>query len=73
MCRQVTPGSTVAVFGIGAVGLAVIMGAKERGASRIIAVDINPKKWEIGVPIRPCECMHIIMSAQRSSLAPPSS
>jgi len=44
---NVTPGSTVAVFGLGAVGLAVIMGAKERGASRIIAVDINPKKWEV--------------------------
>ena len=43
-----TAGSTVAVFGLGAVGLAVIMGAKERGASRIIAVDINPAKWDVG-------------------------
>ena len=45
---NVTPGSSVAVFGLGAVGLAVIMGAKERGASRIIAVDINPQKWDVG-------------------------
>jgi hypothetical protein len=46
---QIEAGSTVAVFGLGAVGLACIMGAKERGASRIIAVDINPKKWDIGL------------------------
>ncbi|XP_019857091.1 PREDICTED: alcohol dehydrogenase class-3 chain L-like isoform X1 [Amphimedon queenslandica] len=44
----VEPGSTVAVFGCGAVGLAVIMGCKEAGAKRIIAVDINPDKRQIG-------------------------
>ena len=43
---KVEQNSTVAVFGIGCVGLAVINGAKERGASRIIAVDINPGKKE---------------------------
>ena len=42
---KVEKGATVAVWGCGAVGLAVIMGAKEAGASRIIAVDINPEKW----------------------------
>ncbi|KAI3627929.1 hypothetical protein GLX27_000388 [Malassezia furfur] len=41
---KVEQGSTVAVFGVGCVGLAVIRGAKERGASRIIAVDLNPAK-----------------------------
>lgn len=46
---QVESGSTVAVWGLGAVGLAVIMGCKELGASRIIAVDINPDKWPLGV------------------------
>ena len=46
---QVEAGSTVAVWGLGAVGLAVIMGCKELGASRIIAVDINPDKWPLGV------------------------
>lgn len=46
---QVEPGSTVAVWGLGAVGLAVIMGCKEKGASRIIAVDINPSKWPLGM------------------------
>lgn len=36
---KVTPGSTVAVFGAGGVGLAAIQGARIAGARRIIAVD----------------------------------
>ncbi|CAD6217050.1 unnamed protein product [Miscanthus lutarioriparius] len=44
----VEPGSTVAVFGLGAVGLAVAQGARMRGAKRIIGVDLNPDKFEIG-------------------------
>ena len=47
---KVEPGSSTAVWGCGAVGLAVIMGCKEAGASRIIAVDINPDKWPKGTP-----------------------
>ncbi|KAL4421563.1 hypothetical protein ABPG75_010854 [Micractinium tetrahymenae] len=42
---QVQPGTSVAVFGLGAVGLAVIEAAKRAGASRIFAVDINPDKF----------------------------
>lgn len=38
-------GSTVAIFGLGAVGLAVAAGAKARGASKIIGVDVNPDKF----------------------------
>lgn len=44
---KVRPGDTVAVFGLGGIGLAVIMGAKQAGASRIIGVDINPDKFEL--------------------------
>lgn len=43
---QVEPGSTCAVFGLGAVGLAAIMGCKVAGATRIIGVDINPTKFD---------------------------
>ncbi|KAM4540750.1 alcohol dehydrogenase 1-like [Fundulus diaphanus] len=43
---KVEPGSTCAVFGLGAVGLAAVMGCKAAGAERIIAVDINPEKFE---------------------------
>ncbi|GAC87064.1 aldehyde dehydrogenase [Gluconobacter thailandicus F149-1 = NBRC 100600] len=39
---QVEPGSTVAVFGLGGIGLNVIQGAKMVGATRIIGVDVNP-------------------------------
>ena len=41
---KVEPGSTVAVWGLGGIGLNVIQGAKMVGASRIIGVDINPSK-----------------------------
>ncbi|XP_071953716.1 alcohol dehydrogenase class-3 chain L-like [Antedon mediterranea] len=44
---KVEEGSTCAIWGIGAVGLAVIMGCKVAKASRIIAVDINPAKEKI--------------------------
>lgn len=44
---KVEAGSTVAVFGLGAVGLSVIQGCKGLGAKQIIAVDINPAKEEI--------------------------
>lgn len=41
---KVEAGSRVAVFGLGAVGLAVIMGAKQVGAKQIVAIDTNPEK-----------------------------
>ena len=45
---KVELGSKVAVWGLGALGLAVIMGCKEVGASEIWALDINPEKFELG-------------------------
>ena len=42
---KVRPGSTVAVFGLGGIGLAVVQGAVMARASRILGVDINPEKW----------------------------
>src|SRR5712664_951233 len=44
---QVAPGSTVAVFGAGGVGISVIQGARIAGARQIIAVDIRESKLEI--------------------------
>jgi S-(hydroxymethyl)glutathione dehydrogenase/alcohol dehydrogenase len=44
---RVEAGATVAVFGLGAIGLAVIQGAVMAGAERIIAIDINPDKFEL--------------------------
>ena len=45
---KVEPGSTVAVFGLGGIGLNVIQGAKMVGADRIIGIDINPAREELG-------------------------
>jgi S-(hydroxymethyl)glutathione dehydrogenase/alcohol dehydrogenase len=44
---KVEPGSTVAVFGLGGIGLSVIQGAVMAKAERIIAIDINPDKFEM--------------------------
>merc|ERR1719414_2240262 len=41
---KVEPGSTCAIWGVGAVGLAVALGCVKAGASKIIAVDINNDK-----------------------------
>jgi S-(hydroxymethyl)glutathione dehydrogenase / alcohol dehydrogenase len=44
---KVTPGSTVAVFGIGGVGVNAIQGARIAGAAKIIACDMKPANLEI--------------------------
>ncbi|MCM3544064.1 Zn-dependent alcohol dehydrogenase [Priestia megaterium] len=44
---KVTPGSTVAVFGIGGVGVNAIQGARIAGASKIIACDVKPANLEL--------------------------
>jgi S-(hydroxymethyl)glutathione dehydrogenase / alcohol dehydrogenase len=44
---KVEPGSTVAIFGLGGIGLSAIIGATMAKASRIIGIDINESKFEI--------------------------
>jgi S-(hydroxymethyl)glutathione dehydrogenase/alcohol dehydrogenase len=48
---KVRPGSSVAVFGLGGIGLSVIQGAVMARAERIIAVDTNPAKFEMAVAL----------------------
>ncbi len=43
---KVQPGSTVAVFGVGGIGISIIQGARIAGARQIIAVDVVPAKLE---------------------------
>jgi len=45
---KVEPGSTVAVFGLGGIGLNVVQGARMVGADRIIGVDLNPEREALG-------------------------
>lgn len=44
---NVTPGSSCAIWGLGAVGLAVAFGCKQAGAKRIIGIDLNSSKFEL--------------------------
>jgi S-(hydroxymethyl)glutathione dehydrogenase/alcohol dehydrogenase len=55
---KVRKGDTVAVFGLGAVGMAVIQGAVMQGASRIIGVDVNPAKFGLATSLGATECVN---------------
>ena len=44
---KVEPDSTVAVFGLGGIGLSVVQGAVMAKAKKIIAIDINEEKFEL--------------------------
>ncbi|MGI5165832.1 zinc-dependent alcohol dehydrogenase family protein [Spirillospora sp. CA-253888] len=48
---EVKPGDTVAVFGLGGVGLAALLAAKAAGASSIVAVDVVPDKRDLALKL----------------------
>jgi S-(hydroxymethyl)glutathione dehydrogenase/alcohol dehydrogenase len=48
---KVEPGASVAVFGLGGVGLSAIQGAVMAKAGRIIAIDVNPSKFELAMQL----------------------
>lgn len=48
---KVSPGSTFAAFGTGAVGLSAVMAARIAGATRIIAVDVNPERLKLALEL----------------------
>ena len=54
---QVTPSSTCVVFGLGGVGLSVIMGCNSAGASRIVGADLNKDKFEKAMAVGATECI----------------
>jgi S-(hydroxymethyl)glutathione dehydrogenase/class III alcohol dehydrogenase len=55
---KVQPGNTVAVFGLGGIGLAVIQGARQAKAGRIIAIDTNPGKFELARQMGATDCVN---------------
>jgi len=55
---KVEPGSTVAIFGLGGIGLSAIIGAKMAGAERIIGIDLNPAKFEMAEKLGATECIN---------------
>lgn len=48
---QPEPGSSIAIFGVGPVGLSAVLGAALRGCSHIIAVDVLPQRLEMAKKI----------------------
>jgi S-(hydroxymethyl)glutathione dehydrogenase/alcohol dehydrogenase len=55
---KLTPGSSVAVFGLGGVGLSVIQGAVMAGAERIIGIDTNPRKFTLARQLGATDCVN---------------
>ncbi len=55
---KVKPGDTVAVFGLGGIGLAVIQGAKQAKAGRIIGIDTNPNKFTLANLMGATDCIN---------------
>ncbi|CAN2388950.1 alcohol dehydrogenase (NAD) activity, partial [Pristimantis euphronides] len=55
---KVKPGSSCAVFGLGGVGLSVVIGCKVAGASKIIGVDLNSDKFTKAKACGATECIN---------------
>ncbi|WP_410473233.1 S-(hydroxymethyl)glutathione dehydrogenase/class III alcohol dehydrogenase [Faucicola mancuniensis] len=55
---KVQEGDSVAVFGLGGIGLAVVQGAKLAKAGRIIAIDTNPEKFELARSFGATDCIN---------------
>lgn len=55
---DVQEGDTVAVFGLGGIGLATIIGARMAKASRIIGIDINESKFALAKKLGATECIN---------------
>ena len=55
---KVQEGDTVAVFGLGGIGLAVIQGAVQAKAGRILAIDINEDKFALAKEMGATDCVN---------------
>jgi S-(hydroxymethyl)glutathione dehydrogenase/alcohol dehydrogenase len=55
---KVKAGDTVAIFGLGGIGLSAVIGARMAGASRIIAIDVNEKKFELAQQLGATDCIN---------------
>ncbi|OKL43300.1 S-(hydroxymethyl)glutathione dehydrogenase/class III alcohol dehydrogenase [Pseudovibrio exalbescens] len=55
---NVEEGATVAIFGLGGIGLSAIIGATMAKAGRIIAIDINESKFELARKLGATDCVN---------------
>lgn len=53
---KVRPGATIAVVGLGGVGLTTVMAAREAGAARIIGIDVLPSKFDLARAVGATDC-----------------
>lgn len=55
---KVEEGASVAIFGLGGIGLSAIIGAVMSGAKRILAIDINESKFELARKLGATDCIN---------------
>ncbi len=55
---KVEAGATVAIFGLGGIGLSAVIGAAMAKAGRIIAIDINESKFELAKKLGATDCIN---------------
>lgn len=55
---KVRADSSCAVFGLGAIGLAAVMGCRDSKASKIVAIDINSDKFSLARELGATECIN---------------
>lgn len=55
---KVEAGATVAIFGLGGIGLSAVIGAVMANASRIIAIDINESKFDLARQLGATDCIN---------------
>ncbi len=55
---KVEPGATVAIFGLGGIGLSAVIGATMAGAGRIIGIDINESKFDLARKLGATDCIN---------------
>lgn len=55
---KVEEGSTVAIFGLGGIGLSAVIGAQMAKASRIIGIDVNESKFELAKKLGATDCIN---------------
>lgn len=55
---KVEAGATVAIFGLGGIGLSAVIGATMAKASRIIAIDINESKFDLARKLGATDCIN---------------
>ena len=55
---KVQEGDTVAIFGLGGIGLSAVIGAAMAKASRIVVVDINTSKFDLATKLGATDCVN---------------